>query len=317
MTARTAGRPVRILSWVIVAVLACFAVASISSKWESLRGSFGSIRWGASPVAMIASAILLAAGLALNPLGWLMIARELGARSSGREMIAAWFASQLGRYAPGKVWLFAGRIGYLRAQGMSLARSAAASVWEVLCSFAAVGLVAVPSILLSGGSGIPPGARLPLSLAAGSVLLLPILHPFQRMAFRWKGAGGFVAVRLSVSARAWGVYGVIWILRGVSLWLWLIGLGIASNGPAACMAAAPLAWLAGYIVVVVPGGIGVREAVTGALVAAPGLMGPVVAAALGQTVLMAAFELLLAFGFMKLATRKTRNGETDASSPAE
>jgi uncharacterized membrane protein YbhN (UPF0104 family) len=305
----------RALSWVVVATLAIFAIASIVSKWDGLRGSFALVDWGASPPAMALSAVLLAIALAINPAGWVLISRELGARSRLKAMIAAWFASQLGRYAPGKIWLFAGRIGYLKSEGLSLARSTAASAWELLCSFAAAGLVACPAMLLAGGLPVPEGARAAIVVAAGSILLLPLLHPVQRLAFRLRGSGDYIAVRFPVTAKAGAIYALIWVLRGLSLWLWLVGLGIPSNGLQACMAAAPLAWLAGYIVIVVPGGIGIREAVTGALVAAPGLVGPVIAAALGQTILMAVLELALAFIFMRLASRTGRNGEPDASNP--
>jgi uncharacterized membrane protein YbhN (UPF0104 family) len=305
----------RIAAWVLVVILAGFAAASIASRWNTFRDSFSMVHWGASPPALVLSALLLAMGLALNPAGWVLIARELGARGSRRSMIAAWFASQLGRYAPGKVWLFAGRIGYLRAEGLSLARSTAASAWELLCSFASVGLVAGPIVLLSRTGSIPAGARAAIAVAAGSLLLLPLLHPVQRLAFRLKGSGDYVAISVSTTARAGAAYAVIWLLRGFSLWLWLQGMGIPSNGLPACLAAAPLAWLAGYIVIVVPGGIGVREAVTGALVAAPALIGPVVAAVLGQTLLMAVFELVLAFVFMRIASRSRRNGEADAKTP--
>jgi uncharacterized membrane protein YbhN (UPF0104 family) len=65
------------------------------------------------------------------------------------------------------------------------------------------------------------------------------------------------------------------------------------------VAAAPLSWLAGYIVVFVPGGIGVREAATAAMCDGGSGIAPVMAAVFGQTLLMAVFEVvtaLVAFG---------------------
>jgi hypothetical protein len=302
-------------AWAAVLLLAAFAALSIASRWAAFRDSFSLVDWGASPVAMAASAVLLAAALALNPAGWILVARELGARSPTRGMTAAWFASQLGRYAPGKIWLFAGRIGYLKAEGLSLARAAAASAWELILSFASVGLVAGPAVLLSGAVSLPSSVRAAVLVAAVSAPLLPLLPPVQKLAFRLRGSGEYRGVRVSTALRAVALYALIWVLRGVSLWLWLTGLGIPSNGFAACAGAAPLSWLAGYIVIVIPGGIGVREAVTGALVAPPGMLGPVVAAALGQTLLMALLELALAFVFFRRAA-PGNDGKGGGDAPA-
>ncbi len=306
------SRTLRIAGWAALLLLAAFAARAVWSRRDELVASFASVEWSASWTRLALSAVLLSAGLLLNPAGWILISRRLGAQGGTAEMLAAWFGSQLGRYMPGKIWLFAGRIGYLRSGGLSLARAASASVWELLCSFASVGLVAGPALLQGGGRDMSGPARTALVAAAAAVFLLPLLKPIQKAAFRLRGIQGSPAVGHGATAAATGIYAAIWLLRGASLWLWLEGLGVGSRGPLQCLAAAPLSWLAGYVMILVPGGIGVREAVTGALVADQGMIAPVIAATLGQTVLMAVIELVSALAFFRFSGK---DGGRNAAHP--
>lgn len=281
----------------------------IADRWPELRRDFLGAGWSVSPALLAASAPLLCAGLLLTCSGWILAARDLGSRSGTKRLAAAWFASQVGRYVPGKIWLFAGRIGFLRSEGMSMARAAAASAWEVMTSFASVGLVALPLVLLGGAI---PGGGVATAVAAASaaLLLLPLTVPAQRLAFRVKGIGEYSGVRASTIARILLLYSASWILRGAATLLWLEGLGLDTRGFAAAAAAAPLSWLAGYIVVFVPGGIGIREAATAAICVEGGLVAPATVAVLGQTLLMALFELAMALaGAGRLAPR--RGGSAD------
>ena len=282
----------------LLVLAVAIAVRQIALRWSEIGGSFRNAGWDPDPVRLTVSLLLLFCGLAINPAGWMLISRDLGASTRCSRLAGAWFASQLGRYIPGKIWLFAGRIGFLRSEGLSLSRAAAASVWEVLVSFASVGLVALPAVLLAGGD-LPATLRTASAAGSAALVLLPLLSPVQRLAFRLKGVEGFTGVRLSTSLRAVGAYSAAWTMRGVSIWLWLEGLGLSTRGLWSAVAAAPLSWLAGYIVVFVPGGIGVREAATAAMCDGGSGIAPVMAAVFGQTLLMAVFEVvtaLVAFG---------------------
>lgn len=291
------------VSAVLMAAALAFAAWRIWSSREQIGDSFSSAAWDPDPAILAVSAVLLFAGLALIPAGWMIISRDLGAATPPRKLAAAWFASQLGRYIPGKIWLFAGRIGFLKSEGLSMARAAAAAVWEVLASFAAVGLVAMPAVLLAGGD-LPSSLRTASLAASAALLLLPLLTQVQRLAFRLKGAGDFTGVRFLTSLRAVGAYAASWVLRGLSVWLWITGMGLPVRGFWSAVASAPLSWLAGYIVVFVPGGIGIREAATAAMCDGGSGLAPVMAAVFGQTLLMALFEIAMALATLRYAAPK-------------
>ncbi len=315
MSAWSRNLIVRWASRAVLAVLVLFALASVAARWSEISGSFERVSWSPDPLALAASAVILAASLAFNPFGWMMLARELGSDTSAAGLRAAWFASQLGRYMPGKIWLFAGRIGFLRSEGLSTARAVAASVWELVAGAAAAGAVALPCMLLSGATDIAPAVRTAATAAAAAMFLLPLLGPVQKAAFALKGRSAFTGIRTSAGLRVAGLFCTLWVARGLSLYLWLTGLGLETRGFWPVMAAAPLSWLAGYIVFVVPGGIGVRETVTAVLAAPPGTAGPVVAACLCQTALMAVLEILLALPAFRAApgVRDTAKGGADGA----
>lgn len=303
MRAPGGRRLLGILSAVLLALAVALAAWQIQQRWQSVRGSFLQAAWDPDPAVLVLSALLLFCGLAVNPLGWILVSKDLGAATSPRRLASAWFASQLGRYIPGKVWLFAGRIGFLKSEGLSLPRAAAAAIWEVLASFASVGLVALPAVLLAGGE-LPSALRTAAVAGSAALLLLPLLGPVQRLAFRLRKVDGFTGVRFATSMRAVSAYSAAWVLRGLSVWLWISGLGLEVKSVWTALAAAPLSWLAGYIVVFVPGGIGIREAATAAMCDGGSGLAPVIAAVFGQTLLMAAFEVVMALATMKNAAPK-------------
>ncbi len=281
--------------WVRVAFLALLVFAGVQIRrhggdWLESAERFP---WKLDPPLLAASSLALLAGLAFSPEGWVMVCRQRGVDIPRKTLYAVWFGSQLGRYIPGKVWLFAGRIGYLKARGYSLGKSASTLVLELLFSTAAVGVMTFSVWLFHPDIADGRALRWALGAAGAAVALLPLLTPLQKLVFRIRGLD-FRPVPLRHALAVTGFYTLTWIVRGIALWLWFRGMGIGEAEPARCLAAAPLSWLAGYIVVLVPGGLGVREAAA-ALIALPGtLLAPGIVAAGGQRIVMTVMELVLA-----------------------
>jgi len=287
------GKKVRTIASFLLAVLAAAALYAIYRNGGAWLVSIENHRWSLDIPRLAVSALLLAFTLALTPRGWIMICRGMGSDIEASQLYAAWFASQLGRYVPGKVWLFAGRAGFLKAKGMKASRALATTAYELFFTIASVGLISLLSVLLrpdllSGGA-----AKTAFTAAAAAVLLLPLLHPVQKILCRKKGISVDSLPSRSDTIKITLFYAVLWMGRGISLYLLLTGAGIDITEPARALAAAPLSWLAGYIVIVVPGGVGIREAAAAAI-AAPEAVAPAALALAGQRVFMALAELLLA-----------------------
>ncbi len=181
---------------------------------------------------------------------------------------------------------------------------------ELLYTAAGAGLAALPAIFLARGAAFDnPALRGALIAAGASILLIPFLRPFQKWLYHLRH--GQVPTELPLpdftgSLLLLLLYSCLWWVRGLTLYLWITGFGIAGVDLSICIAAAPLSWLAGYIVFLVPGGIGIREAVVTAMVALPGQTGPILAVIAGQRLILSVIEVsfaLMAAGGTRLLGR--------------
>lgn len=254
------------------------------------------------PIPLLGSALLLLVAYVVRSLLYAVLLRRL---DSAVPMIAAiqiFFGSQAGRYAPGKVWQIAGAGVLGRLRGGSATAAAWSSAIVVLTHHlagAAVGLLVVGQLSNAAGWGVAA------ALGAGTLALAFIVSPlFPKVLGRLGSALGRELPELPVlptrlmAASAPFFFG-IWMLFGVALWLFCMGtlsevsrltvvdgIGIMA---ASCVA--------GYVVLVAPSGIGVREATMALLLSPildPGEAGLV---ALGMRLWMTLIEApLIAWG---------------------
>ena len=200
---------------------------------------------------------------------WWQLLRSQGAHVSWFQGIRAYYISQLGKYIPGKVWVIVLRMGLL---GGVVPRRVVAitGVYETLTSMAAGGVIgAVLFPYLTGGQQVIPGG----AMALGSVALVPVvavgLNRFAaRVLAKRKGADAPALPVPPVWLLAVGLLqaSVGWCLLAISLGL--VMRGIAPVPPpwnvAAFvqeLAATTVMYVAGFVVLFAPGGVGARELV--------------------------------------------------------
>ncbi len=280
---------------VVLLITAAWIITVNAGNWFEQISSF---RWQFDWILICTSAILLGLSYFIIPLGWIVLSHAAGSKIVSKELRAAWFMSQLGRYIPGKVWLFAGRAAFLKSGGLAGFRATSVPFLELLYTAAGAGLTAMIPVIISGNAIFSHSGLKYAVLAAGfSLLLIPFLTPIQKWLYRLKH--GRIPEELPLpglvdSLKLLIFYSGLWWLRGLALFLWLKGFGVSDISLLLCCAAAPLSWLAGYIVFLVPGGIGVREAAAVALVAPSGAAGPVLAVIVGQRLILSIIEVVFA-----------------------
>ncbi|MCK4807027.1 MAG: hypothetical protein KAT09_05240 [Candidatus Aegiribacteria sp.] len=293
------------LSRAVLLILLALSVALILKYGSEWLSEIAQLSWKPDPLLITLSALLLFISLWFTPFAWIWISRKLGSTSSSSELRGIWFASHLGRYVPGKIWLFIGRAGYLKSTGVSTLNSALAPVYELMHTAAAVGVITFSAALFFPEFLNSNILRITAVIAGICMVVLPLLHPVQKYVYRLrenKSSNTFNSDKIdrilflppSLSIKMIGLFSAVFIIRGLSLFILLTALGISCKGILVCIAATPLSWLAGYIVFLVPGGIGVREAVTVSMIAGPSETGPILAAVLGQRLLLAVIEVILA-----------------------
>ena len=201
------------------------------------------------PLLVLAFIASLAAMTAYG-LVWPAALRMAGGRPPGR-MLAAFYAGQLGKYLPGGVFQYVGRAGLIIRDGVEKGPAAASLLLEALASAAAAAMMAP---LALGARGIPVAL-----VAAVLVVVSSRLAVIAGVVRRVPGLGG---VELRALPPLVGRYLVVWCVFGVAFWLTARALyDVPFAAVLRYTGVFAAAWVVGFVIVFVPGGIGVREGI--------------------------------------------------------
>lgn len=253
------------------------------------------------------AASLLLAAYVLRAVIFAGLIRSLGERGGTVAMLRVFFVAQLGRYLPGKVWQFAG-VGMLGDRyGLDGPRCVASSLWVALTHHL-VGAVLtllvlwqLPSLRSAALTAVALLSILCVALVATPMLERLLGMFFRRQADTLRRARPRVGIALAMllcSAAVWGLFGLA--LVEVTT---MFG-GDHSLGVAEAVGSIAASAVVGYAAVIVPSGLGVREATLVALTE-PAL-GPAVSAAvaIALRLVMTIVELLLSlWGAVPLVRR--------------
>ncbi len=279
-----------IIQGLILVVVAWFVWRSVQEHWRE----FKSIDLDVSPVWIGAALLTVWAAYAVLIAAWRHVLVGWEQRIALRPAAGIWCVSNLGRYLPGKVWSIAGLAVLAERKGVSgWAAAGSAVVMQVL----AIGTGAAVVFLFL------PGATSPAQLA-GAVLTSTALVFFltweRGVGFMGRIAGRRDGARVLPLGRA--VFGALatalsWFLYGLAFWLLARGiLPEASLNLSIRLSTGVFAagYITGLLALVVPGGVGVREAVFLTLLA-PGIGGgAALALSVASRLLMTIAEVLAA-----------------------
>lgn len=276
---------------VVLALLAPLGYA-IYQQWAEVRQVLAQVNW---LQASLGWAILMLAQPLMGAISWIVL-RFLKQDFTYWRITAVYFISQAAKYLPGGIWAFPGRVAAYQAIGVEKSASVISLVQEVGALF--LGAAAL------GIAGIYNGLRIELwvrtaTLVGALVCLAAVLlsqHPLAWRALS-RARRAFEALKLRFkkgrprptnptaaeqSASPTEAFSVAWapasLLISLIFWL-LVGVGFyylaISVAPqlrqltwlqAASIFA--LAWCAGFVVILAPAGLGVREAALSALLVA-------------------------------------------------
>jgi glycosyltransferase 2 family protein len=260
---------------VLAAVAGVFVVRSLVSQWDDVREGLEDARAGW----IVVAGLLAAAGMTAIALPWRRALRSLGGDLRMDETIARYYVGEIGKYVPGGVWPVVGRGELARRAGVARAAaygSVALSLLALYLSAMFLVVLGLPAIL---GDGEPGGY-----LWVVAVLPLGILGLHHAVLERVRRLGEKVLRRrIDVTIPPWKdsltlilLYVPAWLLIGTATWAVARGLG-QDVGWLDVAPAAVLSWVVGFVLVPVPGGVGVREA---AFIAAAGSLDAGVGAAI-------------------------------------
>lgn len=240
------------------------------------------VQWQPAPVRLSASFALLVGVYLGHALLWRRIMADL---DIGRITVSAamrvYFLASLGRYLPGKLWQLAGMAVLAGRAGLPAGRATAAAVLGQF-GFLSTGLLFLGVTLPEWRVAFDVDAPVALPLAIGAALLAtgsaalwmlvatPLGHGVRRRAARLLGpAGGAratAAFQLAdrvrpADAALWGAgYALSWVALGIAFVLFAGSFHPAADAaPRYVAGTVAAAYLMGYLFVIVPAGLGVRE----------------------------------------------------------
>lgn len=289
--------PQRLFAIVAVAAMAWV----LKAQWTQITALDFRPDW---PLLGLATAAAVGA-FVLDALGWHLILARLGHRLPLRASLRIWLLSAIARYIPGGIWGYTSRAAMARQAGVPLTASGISMVIETLLLAGTSLTLGIPALLGAAGSGIDPRVAPPAIL-----VMACLLHP------RALGLLGHLPGRIGAAIRQTRFPGALamlglylyylafWVVFGGIFVLFCAALYPPAGGHALLLASAlPLAFFLGFVVVFVPGGLGLRESAL-YLLLLPALPGPACTLiAVGSRLWLSVAELLALAGSLAADAR--------------
>ncbi len=301
-----------------VAVALAAAVYAVQREWDEIVPALRQMPLGL----VLGSLGVGVVYLLMTMMSWRSVLGDLGSRLGPRATFAVFFVSQLGKYVPGGVWnvVAAGELG--ADHRVPRRRSLSAMLVTLFVSIVSGLAVGVPTLAATAG-GLGGAYRwLWLLLPVTLVLLAPpvmnrVLALVMRLARREPLEHPLTA-RGTLTAVAWAVGA--WLVAGVQVWLLALGTGVEPSPAswARVTGAYAVAWVVGFLVLVVPAGLGAREVVLLALLAplVPG-DGAVLVLVLVSRIVQTVADVALAAAGLVVSRRAARGSAAGAPAPGD
>lgn len=301
----TRGRLIRAVGSLVALLGGGFVVRLLVRAWPDVQAS---VRMAEPTLLVAAVALALPAFLGIGT-GWWVLLRWMGHPRAMTPVLCWYYLGQLGKYVPGGVWNVVGRGELARRGGIPGTTAYLSTVYSLAATYASATVV----VLLVQPWGLPSGASpwwrvlAPLTLVVGLLLLHPraVGWLFDMWGQKLVRAGD--VPRVPFRAVTALVVGLVpsWLAIGLATYLVVRALGADDASVANILLATACSWVAGFVVVGAPGGLGVREAVFVATATSIGSAGVAAAAALLARVL---FVIVDAVSALVAAVLQTRRG---------
>ncbi len=251
----------RLLRRVGIGVALVLATVAIVKSGGAVLAHVDELSWSAVLLALVA----VLGGLLASLMAWRALLADLGSPLPFAPASRVFFLGQLGKYVPGSVWPVVAQMEMGKEHGIPKARSGVVGLLTVAIALVAGLLVAALTLPFTSAEAASTYWYVFLAVPLlGGLLLPPVFNPLIDRALRLARRGG---LERPLTARGLGV-ALIWSLvswAGFGTQMWLIVRTLGQDGRAnvlpLAVGAFALAWTAGFLVIFVPSGFGVREVV--------------------------------------------------------
>lgn len=269
-------------------------VAFVAQRIVRDREEISAALSAATPGWLVVGGLFGSAAMTLIGINWLGIIGHVGATVRWRRGLSWFFVGQLGKYVPGGIWPIVGQAELAHRGATPRAVAYTSTAMSMIATF--VGAAVVGAV---AGMIAPTSSRwLPALLAAGviAVAVLAAAPPARRLGERMARRVTGRAVPLPEprwSASVVARHVPVWVtFAGMNLFaIVALGVDVDTRLIIQVVFVTCVSWMAGFVIVGVPGGIGVREAIFISLMTAPLGAGIAVAAAVLSRVVSIVVDL--------------------------
>ncbi len=264
-----------LLSGLIVACTGFFFYRAFRRNWAEVKAH----ELRVSPLYLSAALLAALATCLLGTFAWYSAMNSLGRSKIGfRQSVAAVNASGLTKYIPGKIWSYALQMYWLDGLGFSKALIVYVNLVNLLISLGTSLILGLFCLLLAHGN-------LPHRLVLGALLALLAADAcavlFSRALLngliavinaRLKRSFAYFEVRKSLLLKLHAIHVAAGVCSGIGAYLFCFAIGypIALDRGLTVIGASLVADVIGFLAIVVPGGLGVREALMYAMIGGAG-----------------------------------------------
>jgi len=283
------------ITLVVLALIGIFFYRAFRDNWQSIRAA----HFEPNYLWLTLSALCAAASSLLSTYGWQRTINGLSQRRplTFSESFAAVNSSGLTKYLPGKVWSYALQMYWLASAGLQKSLVLYANLLNLALALA---IAAFSGVLLLGLASTQVSSSLlalmGTALVAADVIAILFHRPLLRWGTAWlsrllkREVPNFeFPLRLLVELH--GVQMLATAAASLSTYLVCLGIGfsLTPREIPLVMGSFLLGDVAGFLAIIVPGGIGVRESIMAVLIGvkthgALPLLVPLAARLLGMTI---------------------------------
>jgi uncharacterized membrane protein YbhN (UPF0104 family) len=262
VTKRSAYR--QMAKWIVVIAIFLFLGKMVWENWNQVKDTPFTLQ----PFAFILSTLIFVFSYFIQIWAWYLITLKLKIGLSPSETLKTWFYSQLGKYLPGKIWVFLSRFHFYESRGQSKKAILVAIYLEIVTMIVAAGLIFLAALIFYREMGPFYFWR-----QSGWLILLVLLgfvslHPWvlqkilNWILFRFKREP--VSLSISYSDILWILFVCIvcWVVGGVGFYLFVDSIyPVTPQYILFLTGALAISSTLGLVAIFAPSGLGVREGV--------------------------------------------------------
>jgi len=249
------------LQWLTVVVIFAFIGQRLHRDWHQISQYKFQFQY---PLLLFSFVVLLCRQFSAA-LGWKLILQKSGHSLNYLSATRIWFLSQLGKYAPGKVWIVLGRIYLSQKESISKRVSSVSIVIEMILGVVSGTIIFLLSLVLKSKAKFENDILFSsLIVVAGVIALHPnLLKEFSNFFLvRLKREPLELEIRYHEILLLLIYYLAMWFFFGLAFHLFINSITLVPISKLPIMTGIfSISWVAGFLALFAPGGLGVREGI--------------------------------------------------------